>query len=93
MERKERKKGKSVALKGHFVFITNQVLEVARAAEQETANRKGKNRSNKKGHVKTMLGEEVEILSSDKNPVTSIQLNLQHRSVLRASSVSANFHP
>jgi hypothetical protein len=46
--RKERKKGKRVALKGRFVFSTQEVLDIAKAAEAETANKKGKNKANKK---------------------------------------------
>jgi hypothetical protein len=46
--RKERKKGKRVALKGRFVFSTQEVLDIAKAAEAETANKKRKNKAGKK---------------------------------------------
>jgi hypothetical protein len=47
-KRKERKKGKRVALKGRFVFSTQEVLDIAKAAEAETVNKKGKNKASKK---------------------------------------------
>ena len=45
--RKKRRKGKRVALKGKFVFTTEEVLEIAQAAEAETAARSAKKRSRK----------------------------------------------
>ena len=55
-KRKERKKGKRVALKGRFVFSTQEVLDIAKAAEAETANKKGKNKASKK--AEPVLNEE-----------------------------------
>lgn len=42
--RKVRKKGKRVALKGKFVFSTQEVLEIAKAAEEETTAKNGRKR-------------------------------------------------
>lgn len=38
--RKARKKGKRVALKGRFVFSTQEVLDIARSAEAESSKKK-----------------------------------------------------
>jgi len=43
--RKTRKTGKRVALKGKFVFTTEEVLEIARQAEEEVEARKGRKRT------------------------------------------------
>lgn len=40
--RKARRKGKRVALKGKFVFSTQEVLEIATAAKEETKEKKGR---------------------------------------------------
>ena len=40
---KKRKRGKRVALKGKFVFTTEEVLEIAQTAEAETAARSASN--------------------------------------------------
>ena len=67
-KRKERKKGKRVALKGRFVFSTQEVLEVARAAEIETAKKKAKNKSSRKSKAKIVIEDndsDIEIVSSD----------------------------
>ena len=66
--RKERKKGKRVALKGLFVFSTEEVLEIARVAEADTTSKKGKNKT--KQQAEPLLDKEnddeiVEIESSD----------------------------
>jgi hypothetical protein len=66
--RKERKKGKRVALKGRFVFSTQEVLEIAKAAEAETASKKVKNRTKQQAERlsdKENDDEIVEIESSD----------------------------
>ena len=47
-KRKERKKGNRIALRGRFVFSIQEVLDIAKAAEAETAKKKGKNKANKK---------------------------------------------
>jgi hypothetical protein len=50
-KRKERKKGKRVALKGRFVFSTQEVLNIAKAAEAKAANKKGNNIASKKAEA------------------------------------------
>jgi hypothetical protein len=42
--RKERKKGKCVAIKGKFVFNTKEILELVEEAEAEASKRKSKKR-------------------------------------------------
>lgn len=42
--RKSRRKGKRVALQGKFVFSTQEVLEVARQAEENAATKRGRKR-------------------------------------------------
>ena len=67
-KRKERKKGKRVALKGRFVFSTEEVLEIARVAEAETASKKGKNKTRQQAEPlsdKENDEEIMEIESSD----------------------------
>ena len=61
-KRKERKKGKRVALKGRFVFSTQEVLDIAKAAEAETANKKGKNKASKKAKPLLYEGSDDEII-------------------------------
>lgn len=46
--RKKRKRGKRIALKGKFVFSTEEVLRIARIAEAETAARSRKKHSQKR---------------------------------------------
>ena len=67
-KRKERKKGKRVALKGRFVFTTQEILDIAKAAEAETASNKTKKKGNTKAKAKQVEdddNEESEIASSD----------------------------
>jgi hypothetical protein len=63
--RKERKKGKRVALKGRFVFSTQEVLDIAKAAEAETANKKAKNRANKKAETPPDEDSDDEVVEID----------------------------
>ncbi|KYG39763.1 hypothetical protein M433DRAFT_79491, partial [Acidomyces richmondensis BFW] len=56
--RKQRKKGKRIALKGKFVFSTQEVLEIAKQAELEAAQKKPN--KNAKQRAKDILFEEVE---------------------------------
>ena len=46
--RKARKRGKRVALKGRFVFSTEEVLQIAKEAEEGTAATKGRRRPHKR---------------------------------------------
>lgn len=55
--RKARKKGKRVALKGRFVFSTQEVLEIARSAELETSGRKTTAKPKKRRLKKTLEAE------------------------------------
>ena len=59
--RKKRKRGKSVALKGKFVFTTEEVLEIAQTTEAETAARSAKKRS-RKGAREESNSEDEEIV-------------------------------
>ena len=61
-KRKERKKGKRVALKGRFVFSTQEVLDIAKAAEAETANKKGKNKASKQAEPLLDEGSDDEVI-------------------------------
>ncbi|KYG40129.1 hypothetical protein M433DRAFT_9224 [Acidomyces richmondensis BFW] len=56
--RKQRKKGKRIALKSKFVFSTQEVLEIAKQAELEAAQKKPN--KNAKQRAKDILFEEVE---------------------------------
>ena len=56
--RKERKKGKRVAIKGKFVFNTKEILEVVKKAEVEVS--KGKSRKRRTTKVITPEIEEEE---------------------------------
>jgi hypothetical protein len=53
--RKERKKGKRVAVKGKFVFNTKEILEIVKRAEAEEPRRKSK-----KGRVTRAITPEIE---------------------------------
>ena len=67
-KRKERKKGKRIALKGRFVFTTQEVLNIAQAAKAETAKNKAKNKAKSKAKAISDEDddeEEVELGSSD----------------------------
>jgi len=55
--RKARKKGKRVALKGRFVFSTQEVLEIARSAELETSGKKTTAKPKKRRLKKTLEAE------------------------------------
>ena len=63
--RKKRKKGKRVALKGKFVFTTEEVLQIARTAEAERAARSAKKQPRKKIIHQIENEEEDEILEND----------------------------
>ena len=57
--RKERTKGKRVAIKGKFVFNTREILEVVEKAEAEASTRKSKKRR-KKRSPSPEIEEEIE---------------------------------
>ena len=66
--RKKRKKGKRVALKGKFVFTTQEVLDIVKAAEEETAAKKCRKRLRKRSisvEIEEDEEDELENVSSD----------------------------
>jgi cellulose biosynthesis protein BcsQ len=56
--RKDRKRGKRVALKGWFVFSTQEVLDIARSAEAESSKKRSTTRP-KRRKAKRILEAEV----------------------------------
>jgi DDE superfamily endonuclease/Tc5 transposase DNA-binding domain len=66
--RKKRRKGKRVALKGKFVFSTQEVLDIVKASEEETVAKKSRKRL-RKGSISVEIEEdervELENVSSD----------------------------
>jgi hypothetical protein len=56
--RKTRTKGKRIALKGKFVFSTQEVLEIAKAAESETSKKRTTSQPRKRKIAETNGGEE-----------------------------------
>ena len=66
--RKKRKKGKRVALKGKFVFSTQEVLDIVKEAEEETAAKKSRKPRRKRSisvEIEEDEVEELENVSSD----------------------------
>jgi hypothetical protein len=63
--RKERKKGKRVAIKGKFVFNTQEILEVVEKAEAEVSRRKTKKRRTTKATTLETEEEEEEGIESN----------------------------
>lgn len=66
--RKARKKGKRVALKGRFVFSTQEVLDIARSAEAESSKKKPTTRPKKriaKGSLEAEANGELDVVLSD----------------------------
>jgi len=66
--RKARKSGKRVKLKGRFVFSTQEVLQIAREAEEETLAKKGRKRQRKRSisvEIEEDIEDIVENVSSD----------------------------
>jgi len=64
--RKNRKKGKRISLKGRFVFSTQEVLEIAKQAEEETAQKKTKKSRNSRTIV-TQIEEEEENIDENQS--------------------------
>ena len=62
--RKKRKTGKRVALKGKFVFSTQEVLEIAREAEKATAEKGIRTRRRKVPTTEKMEQQEDEVIES-----------------------------
>jgi hypothetical protein len=63
--RKERKKGKRVAIKGKFVFNTQEILEVVEKAEAEASKGKAKKRRTTKATTPEIEEEEEESIEED----------------------------
>ena len=58
--RKERKKGKRVAIKGKFVFNTKEILELVEEAEVEASKEKSKRRRTTRATTPVIEDEEEE---------------------------------
>jgi hypothetical protein len=63
--RKERKKGKRVAIKGKFVFNTQEILELVEKAEAEASKGKAKKRRTTKATTPEIEEEEEEDIEED----------------------------
>jgi hypothetical protein len=63
--RKERKKGKRVAIKGKFVFNTHEILELVEKAEAEASKGKAKKRRTTKATTPEIEEEEEEDIEED----------------------------
>jgi hypothetical protein len=63
--RKERKKGKRVAIKGKFVFNTKEILELVEEAEAEASKGKSKKRRTTRAPTPEIGGEEEEGVDED----------------------------
>ena len=62
--RKKRTTGKRVAMKGKFVFSTQEVLDVVRQAEQATAEKHSRKRRRKGPTVVEIEDEELQLLEN-----------------------------
>jgi actin-related protein len=62
---KERKKGKRVAIKGKFVFNTQEILELVEEAEAEASKRKLKKKRTTKAKTPEIESEEEEDIEED----------------------------
>ncbi|KYG39914.1 hypothetical protein M433DRAFT_9619, partial [Acidomyces richmondensis BFW] len=60
--RKDRTKGKRVAIKGKFIFNTREILEVVEKAEAEASTKKSKKRRRMKSTTYEIEEEEEEVL-------------------------------
>jgi hypothetical protein len=63
--RRERKKGKHVAIKGKFVFNTQEILELVEKAEAEASKGKSKKRRTTKAIIPEIEEEEEEGIEED----------------------------
>ena len=66
--RKQYKKGKRIALKGKFVFSTQEVLDIAKQAELEAAQKKSKKKGKQQTQAIIVEGdkqEDIEIVYND----------------------------
>ena len=68
--RKQYKKGKRIALKGKFVFSTQEVLDIAKQAELEAAQKKSKKKGKQQTQAIIVEGdkqEDIEIVYNNSN--------------------------
>ena len=65
--RKERKKGKRVAIKGKFVFNTQEMLELVEKAEAEASKGKAKKKRTTKATTPEIEEEEEEDIEEDRS--------------------------
>ena len=63
--RKKRTKGKRVALEGKFVFFTQEVLDIARAAEADAEAKKKRKQPRKRTIDEVLDEEDAEIVRSE----------------------------
>lgn len=64
--RRERKKGKRIAIKGKFVFNTEELLEIVENAEAEASKRKGKRSRTTRGITPEIEENEEEGIENDR---------------------------
>ena len=79
--RRERKKGKRIAIKGKFVFNTEELLEIVENAEAEASKRKGK-------RSRTTRGITPEIEEDDEEGVENDRYESESDCIIVASSRS-----
>lgn len=77
--RKARKTGKRVALKGRFVFSTQEVLEIARQAEEGGAKAKGRKRRQQRSPSPATEDEILEGLPNDTSDSDSSCIQVAQR--------------
>ena len=63
--RKRRKKGKRIAVEGKFVFTTEEVLQLVKEAEAETATKKARKQPRKRPIQEILEDEEDEVLENE----------------------------
>ncbi|WPH01838.1 Hypothetical protein R9X50_00469200 [Acrodontium crateriforme] len=63
--RRERKKGKRVAIKGKFVFNTQEILDIVTKAKAEVTKRKSKNKRNSRAVSPILEDMEEEDIDND----------------------------
>lgn len=81
--RKKRKKGKRVALKGKFVFTTQEVLDIVKEAEAETAAKKSRKQPRKRSIRVEIEGDEEDELENMSSDSESNCIIVTDRSVYR----------
>ena len=77
--RKKRTKGKRVALEGRFVFSTEEILDIARKAEAETAKRQAKKPRREREIDPEILGEQEDVFESAESEFDDDCVIITHR--------------